>query len=213
MDNLTPYLELLTGLRGELAAHLRYMGVEASADEPLKTLVPKVLQIPQGDPNEELFAAQMTAFDVDYGFFSTGESASLDGICRITLFSRVTALVLTIAGSGVGALTVSADGWSAARSGTAITLTRQVTCRADAEKALTAVRISGDDATEVSAVITLTARFASGATANATGSTALKYSYLTTWDILESAFGYTWKGLEDDDITWRTLEALGKPTS
>lgn len=211
MDNLTAYLELLVSLRGDLAAHLNYMGVEASADEPLKTLVPKILQIPQGDPSKEVFSAQMSAFDVAYDFFSTGETASLDGICSITLYNLVTALTVSITGSGLSALTVSASGWTVTRTSSSITLTRQVSCKADAEAALRTVRFSGDDATEINANISVKATFRSGATAAASGSTALKYSYQTTWDILQNAFGYTWRQLEADSITWRKLEALGKP--
>lgn len=41
MDNLTPYFQLLSQLRDDLAANLAKMGVGAAATETLQELVPK----------------------------------------------------------------------------------------------------------------------------------------------------------------------------
>lgn len=51
--NLTPYISLLCGLREDLAENLARMGVPVAADEPLQTLIPKVLRIAQGDTSQQ----------------------------------------------------------------------------------------------------------------------------------------------------------------
>lgn len=211
-NSLTPYLELLVQLREDLADNLAYMGVSVEADEPLKTLVPKVLQIYQGDPSQELWSAQMQQLTPSYGFFSTGEVANLAGICKISLCNRITSATVTISGSeSVAALTVTAPGWSVSRGATTITITRSVLCKAELERALEQISIASDDSTEVLAQITVSVTFLSGATATASGSTELKYSYSTTWLILEDVYGYTWQGIEDANLTWEQMENLGKP--
>ena len=211
MSSLTPYLELLVQLREELAENLSYMGVEAEKSEPLKTLVPKVLQICQGDPSQELWSAQMQALSPSYGFYSTGETVSLAGVCRITLCNRVAAARVSIRGSGVSALAVTAAGWSVSRSAGAIELTRAVSCKAELEEALDRISIAGDDSTEVQAQITAGVTFRSGAAAAAGGSTTLRYSYATTWRLLEEVYGYTRRGLENAGLSWSRLQTLGKP--
>lgn len=211
MSRVTPYLELLAELRGELAENLAYMGVEASDSETLQTLVPKVLQILQGDPAQELFTAEMLALSPSYGFYSTGETAALAGVCKITLCNRVASASVTVSGSGVSALTVTAPGWSIARTASAVTLTRAVSCRAELERALDAVTLAGDDSTEVLAQITVGVTFQSGESAAASGSAELKFSYQTNWKLFEELYGYTWAELEAAGITWSDLETLGKP--
>ncbi|MFR4200798.1 MAG: hypothetical protein ACLT09_06895 [Flavonifractor plautii] len=85
--------EVLETLRQALAENLVTMGVEAAATGSLEVLVPKVLRIPQGDISAEVFLASvLPAFDVSHGFFSTGETASFDGMCTISAVCKATAL-------------------------------------------------------------------------------------------------------------------------
>ena len=60
------YLTALDEQRDALARNLVTMGVQASETEKLNTLVPKVLQIPQTNPDVTLFRASVDALH-DYG--------------------------------------------------------------------------------------------------------------------------------------------------
>ena len=209
--NLTPYVSLLCQLREDLAGNLVRMGVSASVDEPLQTLIPKVLRIAQGDTSQQVFLAALTPeFDVSYGFFGSGEVAEFAGMCSISALCRIRALRMEITGDGAATLTVEAAGWSV-QTGTGVTAVYQPVgglSRFEAQDALDGIRIHGDGETPVSATIRVYAVGEEGLTIAAAGSTALVYKYGATWDVLE-ALGYTWGGLEGK--TWDEIEHIGKP--
>ena len=209
--NLTPYVSLLCQLREDLAGNLVRMGVSASVDEPLQTLIPKVLRIAQGDTSQQVFLAALTPeFDVSYGFFGPGEVAEFAGMCSISALCRIRALRMEITGDGAATLTVEAAGWSV-QTGTGVTAVYQPAgglSRFEAQDALDGIRIHGDGEMPVSATIRVYAVGEEGLTIAAAGSTALVYKYGATWDVLE-ALGYTWGGLEGK--TWDEIEHIGKP--
>ena len=209
--NLTPYVSLLCQLREDLAGNLVRMGVSASVDEPLQTLIPKVLRIAQGDTSQQVFLAALTPeFDVSYGFFGPGEVAEFAGMCSISALCRIRALRMEITGDGAATLTVEAAGWSV-QTGTGVTAVYQPAgglSRFEAQDALDGIRIHGDGETPVSATIRVYAVGEEGLTIAAAGSIALVYKYGATWDVLE-ALGYTWGGLEGK--TWDEIEHIGKP--
>lgn len=209
--NLTPYVSLLCQLREDLAGNLVRMGVSASVDEPLQTLIPKVLRIAQGDTSQQVFLAALTPeFDVSYGFFGPGEVAEFAGMCSISALCKIRALRVEITGDGAATLTVEAAGWSV-QTGTGVTAVYQPAgglSRFEAQDALDGIRIHGDGETPVSATIRVYAVGEEGLTIAAAGSTALVYKYGATWDVLE-ALGYTWGGLEGK--TWDEIEHIGKP--
>lgn len=210
MNKLTPYFQLLTQLRSDLAANLVKMGVDAAEAETLQELIPKVLLIAQGDTSQEVFSAScQEAFDVSYGFFSTGETASFAGMCSIVAFCRVGSLKVEISGTGLAGLTITAPGWTVT-SGTTIVLTRTVSSRFAAQDALDSISFEGDGQTNVEVSIQISAITESGQVISADGAAAMYFKYGATWDLLEAA-GYTWKGLEDDALTWAGLESMGKP--
>ena len=212
MDNLTPYFQLLSRLRDDLAANLAKMGVGTAAAETLQELVPKVLLIIQGDTSQEVFIAScQETFDVSYGFFSTGETASFAGMCGITAFCRAASLKVEISGTGLGGLAVTAPGWSVT-AGDTITLTRAVTARFAAQDALDAISFTGDGQTNVEAIIQVSAVMESGQTIPAAGAAGLYYKYGATWGLVE-AVGYTWNALEAQNLTWAGLEVMGKPAT
>lgn len=209
--NLTPYVSLLCQLREDLAGNLVRMGVSASVDEPLQTLIPKVLRIAQGDTSQQVFLAALTPeFDVSYGFFGPGEVAEFAGMCSISALCRIRALRVEITGDGAATLAVEAAGWSV-QTGTGVTAVYQPAgglSRFDAQDALDRIRIHGDGETSVSGTIRVYAVGEEGLTIAAAGSTSLVYKYGATWDVLE-ALGYTWAGL--DGKTWDEIEHIGKP--
>lgn len=209
--SLTPYLSLLESLRDDLAANLTKMGVSASDTETLQTLVPKVLQIAQGNISQEVFVAQMHAFSVSYGYFSTGEICHFTGICQIQYYNKISFLTVTISGTGLSALTVTAPNWTVTSSESAITMIMATGTRFDAQAALDAIMVEGDDATDVLATITVTATMESGTQISADSATELIFSYGMTWKVLED-IGYTWAALEAENLTWTMLEEMGKPS-
>lgn len=209
MSALAPYVQLLTQLRADLAADLRYMGVDAADTETLQTLIPKVLQIAQGDTSQEVFQAELAdSFNVSYGFFAAGEVASLAGMCTISAMCRVSALRVTVSGSQVNALTVAAPGWTVSRGDDLVLEYPGVTSRRAAEQALAAVRFEGDGQTPVAGVVQLCAVGESGQLLPASGRPVLRYEYGLSWSILES-IGYTWGQLGDK--SWAQLERTSKP--
>lgn len=213
MAKLAPYFQLLTQLRDELAANLTRMGVAAAPSESLQSLVPKVLLIAQGDTSQEVFLAScQSVFDVSYGFFSTGETASFAGMCAISAFCRVASLRVEITGTGLSGLTVSAPGWTITAGDENITLTRAAASRFEAQDALDRISFSGDGATNVTASIQVSAVTESGQVIAASGAAALYYKYGATWEVLET-FSYTWAMLEAQNMTWAGLEVMGKPSA
>lgn len=209
--NLTPYVSLLCQLREDLAGNLVRMGVSASVDEPLQTLIPKVLRIAQGDTSQQVFLAALEPeFDVSYGFFGPGEVAEFAGMCTISALCRIKALRVEITGTDASTLTVEASGWTVQK-GTGVTATYQPAgglSRFEAQDALDRISIHGDGETSVSATIRVYAVGEAGLPIAASGSTSLEYKYGATWDVLE-ALGYTWGGLEGK--TWDEVEHIGKP--
>ncbi len=212
MNNLTPYFQLLSSLRDDLAGNLVKMGVAAGTEESLQTLIPKVLLIAQGDTSQEVFAAACkSAFDVSYGYFSAGETASFAGMCVITMFCRVASLKVEVSGTGLSGLTVIAPGWIV-ESGAGITLTRAVVSRFDAQDALNGISFTGDGNTIVEASIRVSAVMEGGASIPAAGTATLCYKYGATWQLLE-VLGCTWSSLETQNMTWAGLETMGKPAT
>lgn len=209
--NLTPYIALLCQLREDLAGNLARMGVSASIDEPLQTLIPKVLRIAQGDTSQQVFLASLKAeFDVSYGFFGPGEVAEFAGMCAISALCRIKALRVEITGTDASTLTVEASGWTVQK-GSGVTAVYQPAgglSRFEAQDALDGVSIHGDGETSVSATIRVYAVGEAGLTIAASGSTSLEYKYGATWDVLE-ALGYTWGELNGK--TWDEIEHIGKP--
>ena len=210
--------EVLETLRQALAENLVTMGVEAAATESLEVLVPKVLRIPQGDISAEVFLASvLPAFDVSYGFFSTGETASFDGMCTISAVNKATALRLTITGVGATTLTLTGTGWTvetaAGEEPEADTLTATYApvggvFRVDGQAALDGVEITGDGETAVTASIQVSAVGASGTVLPATGATELRFQYKATWSTIEAG-SPTWGDLEGR--TWDQMEHISKP--
>ena len=211
-------LKVLETLRQALAANLVTMGVEAAATESLEVLVPKVLRIPQGDISAEVFLASvLPAFDVSHGFFSTGETASFDGMCTISAVCKATALRLTITGVGATTLTLTGTGWTvetaAGEEPEADTLTATYApaggvFRVDGQAALDGVEITGDGETAVTASIRVSAVGASGTVLPATGATELQIKYKATWSTIEAG-SPTWGDLEGR--TWDQMEQISKP--
>lgn len=210
--------EVLETLRQALAENLVTMGVEAAATESLEVLVPKVLRIPQGDISAEVFLASvLPAFDVSHGFFSTGETASFDGMCTISAVCKATALRLTITGVGATTLTLTGTGWTvetaAGEEPEADTLTATYApaggvFRVDGQAALDGVEITGDGETAVTASIQVSAVGTSGAVLPATGATELRFQYKATWSTIEAG-SPTWGDLEGR--TWDQMEQNSKP--
>lgn len=212
MNKLTPYFQLLTQLRSDLVANLVKMGVDAAEAETLQELIPKVLLIAQGDTSQEVFSAScQEAFDVSYGFFSTGETASFAGMCSIVAFCRVGSLKVEISGTGLSGLTIIAPGWTVV-SGDTIILTQAVSSRFAAQDALDDISFEGDGEANVEASIQISAVTESGQVIPADGAAALYFKYGATWELLE-AVGYTWEDLESGALTWAGLETMGKPTA
>lgn len=113
-------LALLRRLRNDLADELTALGLPSRREETLEALVPRVLLALEGT-GEGFAAALKDVWDVPGGFFSAGESASLAGMADISRAVRVTALTVTAAGEGAGALTAAGAGWSVSRTGGALT--------------------------------------------------------------------------------------------
>ena len=114
---LNDYLVLLESLRDDLASNLRKRGVEALDTETLQILVPKVLQIPQGNPylgyfEGTLAKTHITNGDANYGVFLYGETVPFTDVFRITGYFKMASAVITLTGTGITAMTINApDGW------------------------------------------------------------------------------------------------------
>lgn len=203
---------VLETLRQALASNLTAMGVQAAAGEALEVLVPKVLRIPQGDISAELFlASALPAFDVSYGFFSTGEVAGFSGMCTVSAVCRLTALRLTITGAGAATLALTGAGWTVSKGTDSLAASYAPSgglTRLEAQAALDGVQIAGDGTNAVTASIQVSAVGESGAVLPASGTTALVYKYQTTWGVLDD-MAPTWSELEGQ--TWSRLERMGKP--
>ena len=208
MSTLTAYFQLLMQLRDNLAANLRYMGVDAADDEALQTLIPKVLQIAQGDTSQEVFLAELASeFDISYGFFAAGEVASLEGMCTISAMCRVSALRVTVSGSQVNTLTAVAPGWTISQGESLVLEYPGVTSRREAEQALEVIRFEGDGQTSVTGIVQVYAVGESGQLLPASGQAALRYEYGLSWSILES-LGCTWGQI--GSMSWTQLEQTSK---
>ncbi len=203
-------LALLRRLRSDLAENLTAVGVTALETETLETLVPKVLRALEGT-GEGFTAALKGAWDVSYGYFSTGETVSFAGMATVTKAVRITALVLTVTGEGVPALSAAGSGWTVGKSGNTLTARYRpggVIPAAAISAALERFSLSGDGATPVTASAALSGLGASGAAYSAAGTAAFSYAYGMTWRLMALVFP-AWTDLEGQ--TWRAVENFSKP--
>lgn len=106
------YLSHLTALRDQLAHNLNRCGVTASSDETLTTLIPKVLDISSGNPYLGYFVAEFTTkqFDLTYGVLLYNTPASFNGMLAIDGYFKMSSFTLTLSGSGLTALQITAPG-------------------------------------------------------------------------------------------------------
>ncbi len=203
-------LALLRRLRNDLADELTALGLPSRREETLEALVPRVLLALEGT-GEGFAAALKDVWDVPGGFFSAGESASLAGMADISRAVRVTALTVTAAGEGAGALTAAGAGWSVSRTGGALTARYSpggVILPASLQAALARLALTGDGVTPVTASVTLSGLGASGAVYPAAGAASLICAYAATWRLLD-LIRPTWADLEGR--TWDAVERLSKP--
>ena len=213
MSTIAEYLTALEGLRDQLADNLGKLGISASRDETLKTLVPKLLGIQQGDMQHECFAARMLNFPISYGFFSFDETAALVGAIEVDAFYMIRSAEISIdAAGGLSRLNVVAPNWQSTQSDTKISMVCDVKgkSRAQFTDLLDLIRISITGTEDLSAQVTMIViGDETGDTLAAAGSTKLKFQK-NSWDALE-ARNYTWNDIEMQGYTWQGLEDLGKP--
>lgn len=203
-------LVLLRDLRNSLAYNLTAMGVSASDTETLETLVPKVLQILNS--SAEVFTASLApAWDVSYGFFSTGEVVTIGEVITIAQATRINKLTLVISGEGVSVLSVASPGWEISRAGNTITAVYapgRVVPMEEMEAVLDSFLVTGDDVTFVAADVTLSAESVGGTNFQATGTASFSYAYSMTWRMLEQVYP-TWQELNGK--TWSEVQVFHKP--
>ena len=106
------YLTHLTNLRDQLAHNLARCGVAADASETLTTLIPKVLDISSGNPYLGYFVANFTSkeFETTYGVLLYNTPARFKGMMSIEGYFKMSSFTLTLAGSGLTALQITAPG-------------------------------------------------------------------------------------------------------
>lgn len=203
-------LALLRRLRGDLADELTALGVPSRREETLEVLVPRVLLALEGT-GEGFTAALKAAWDVSYGFFSAGETASFAGMAAISQAVRITALTVAVTGEGVSALSAAGAGWSVSRAGGILTAQYRpggVILPSSLQAALARLSLTGDEATPVTASVTLSGLGASGAAYPAAGAASLICAYAATWRLLDLVYP-TWADLEGR--TWDAVERFSKP--
>lgn len=213
MSTIAEYLTALEGLRDQIADNLVKLGINASRDETLKTLVPKLLGIQQGDMRHECFAAKMQNFPISYGFFSFNEIAALVGAIEVEAFYMIRSAEINIdAAGGLSRLNVVAPNWQITQSDTKISMVCDVIgkSRAQFTDLLDLIRISITGTEALSAQVTMIViGDETGNTLAAAGSTSLRFQK-GNWETLE-ARNYTWNDIETQGYTWQGLENLGKP--
>lgn len=203
----------LLGLRSDLADNLTRMGVDASADEPLQTLVPKVLRILQGDTSKVAFTASLADAipGVSFGFFLLGEVARPFPVFDVTYFNRISEVRLrfAVAPSGPGelsSLVVSAPGW-VMQGGVLSHAFPTGATRFDLLDALGLVTLTSAEMLRIR--MTMEATGADGSAIAAPGVTEISWAR-TTWGMLE-AYGRTWGEWEAACPTWGDWENVPKP--
>ena len=200
-------------VKSALVYYLVEMGVPASADEELEDLVEKVRLIPQGDTTEEMFVGMISGeYQPSYGFFSTGETASLQNKCSIEIQNKAASLRVRVSGEGADTLVVTAPGWTQTTGENQIVLQYDgPPSRFDSMDALNVITFEGDGTTSVTATITFEAVMESGAVLSADGGLYMWWYYGQTWETLEGHGVVTWGDMEDLIPTWSVLKTLGKP--
>ena len=211
MANLTPYFALLTQLRADLAGNLARMGVPATAEEPLQTLVPKVLQILQGDVDADVWSAvQIADFAPSMGFFDRNETVALSGMAAVAKANRVTQLRLDVTGDNAQAATVAGQGWTRSDITGGVRYAKSVSglTRFDLQAELDALTLRGDGATSMQLTLSVGAVCAGGSVFASTGTTAVVISAVTAGALSDA--GLTWAQMEAICPTWEKFDSLTK---
>lgn len=209
MADLNAYIALLDQLRDDIADAICEMGGTATQDETMKTLVPKLLNLP--DASESAIAA-LTTPSPSYGYYAYTEKVKLADQITVSKLYKMASMKLVISSENAVALTVTAPGWTITRTASEITLTASVAdqTRSVAARLLQAVTVSHSGTGPVPATVTLTLiGRSSGKPFTATGSCQWIYSG-PTWAAIE-AMNLTWQQIEDRALTWDGLENLPKP--
>jgi hypothetical protein len=195
-----------------LAANLRQMGVEASADEDAEALIAKVLRIRVGDPDICLFQAALiaAALPCSYGYATYGEAVSISpGVKEIAKLCRMERAVLQFDGDGAELLEVVSGAWAeTTRETGALELTYEPDddmTRFDLMDALDGLTVRATES--VHAQITLSCVGEDGETYPADGWTSIQISSIT-WEALE-AQDLQWSDLSGH--TWTQIESMSKP--
>lgn len=213
MATIADYLLKLDALRDELARNLVLLGVAASEAETLQTLVPKLLKIPVGDTGREFadLAFLVEDFPCTFGFLSYDERASFVGITAVSGLNRIGRAVLTLRGSGVEALEITADGWTVQREAGTVTLSRTLperTSRFELQDWIDTITLGAN--ADVVGVATLAVFGADAETEyKAAGSMGFRFQR-NSWAAIEAQY-LTWGALEAAGFTWGGLEHSGKP--
>lgn len=213
MSTIAEYLRVLDSLRDQMADNLQKMGVTASQNETLQTLVPKILGIQQGNLEHEYCKVRMLNFPASYGFYTFEETALLAGAVEVTGFYMIrSAEILLSANSGLTRLLVTAPNWEITRSDTEIRLKLDAVGKTKGQFTdlldLIKLQISGTDPL----VITVTMAVVGDETGDvigAAGSAQLRWQN-GSWGAFE-AHNYTWDAIEKAAYTWDDLERIGKP--
>lgn len=219
-NNSTIAIELtfLNKLRKDLANYINRMGVTASETETLKELVPKVLLITQGNPFTGYFDGRFTKtpiMDDQYSTFLYGSKVTLNGCVDIIGYFKMSSCTLTLTGTNLNALTITAaPEWTinVNTEGTTATLTRQTS---DVSSGGLMTILLNDIKFSAISDVTCTCTFTAiedgtNAVKTATGSTSFKISK-NSWERIEDLYT-TWNILsgenESDGYTWNEVENL-----
>lgn len=212
MSTIAEYLQALDSLRDQLADNLQKMGVDASQNETLQTLVPKVLGIQQGDMRHEYCDVTLLDFPCTYGFYSYDETATMIGVLDVNGFYMVRSAEIIISGTGLSALQITAQNWTITQSDTEISLQCSVLDKTANQflDLVDVIQIKLKENIDLTATVTMIIiGDETGEVVGATGSAELRFQN-NSWAAIE-ARGYTWSDIEANSYTWDDIENLGKP--
>lgn len=212
MSKIAEYLQALDNLRDQLADNLSKMGVTASQDETLQTLVPKVLGIQQGDMRHEYCDVTLLDFPCTYGFYSYDETATMIGLLDVNGFYMIRSAEFLISGNGLSALQITAPNWTITQSDTEISLRCSVLSKTSNQflDLVDVIQIKLKESIDLTATVTMIiVGDETGEIVGAAGSAELRFQN-NSWAAIE-AFGYTWGDIEANNYTWEDIETLGKP--
>lgn len=213
MSTIAEYLTALEGVRDQLADNLVKMGIEASRKETLKTLVPKILGIQQGNMSNEYCDLKLIEFPVSYGFFSLNETAKMIGAIEVNGFYMIRKVEIDIsAEKGLLRLSVDAPNWEIVKSDTKISMVCDAIGKTKAQFIdlldVIELTVSGDEDLKATVTMIVTGD-ETGDVIGVAGSTEIRFQK-NSWEALE-AREYTWSEIEAIGYTWEELEAIGKP--